>query len=150
MLKEAKGPAEVAGVVAHEMGHIIKNHPAEALIREIGFSVISQLFFGHIGELCSFGQTLLMLKYSRESEIEADNVAINILHEKNINPNSFKAFFMRIDKKEKNNSHLLTYFSTHPSPADRISNMKTHLQKKPYNRILSKQEWHALQNICEN
>ena len=68
LIKKAETPEEVAGVLAHEMGHVIGRHPTEGMIRHIGLSVILDAISGGVvgtGALSGFAGTLIALSYSR-------------------------------------------------------------------------------------
>ncbi len=101
LIAEADSPDEVAGVIAHEMGHGIELHPESGIIRSLGLSAIIELFAsGQSGTLTNTGALLLELQYSREAEHEADTHALRILHEANISPHPLSVFFKRLLKLE--------------------------------------------------
>lgn len=95
-----KSPEELAGVIAHEMGHGIKMHPEAGIVRSIGISAaISIAFGGAAGSLGDIGAVLLQLKYSRTAETQADKIALEILEKAQIPAKPFAAFFTRLDNK---------------------------------------------------
>jgi len=75
LLETVSGPDELAGIIAHEMGHAVNKHPLEGLIRELG---ISTILIG-AGVSTNVPQTLFQQKYRRDAEREADKFAIELL-----------------------------------------------------------------------
>jgi beta-barrel assembly-enhancing protease len=101
LIQEADSPDEVAGVIAHEMGHGIELHPEAGIVRSLGLSAIIELFAaGQSGTLTNAGALLLELHYSREAENQADLHAMRILKNANISPRPLSVFFKRLLKIE--------------------------------------------------
>lgn len=101
IVTDAKGPDEVAGVLAHEMGHGIELHPETGLVRAIGISAAIELMSGgSSGALANAGALLAQLNYTRAAEREADAHALRILREASISSNGLSDFFKRISKLE--------------------------------------------------
>ena len=78
LIDEAKSGDEVAGVLAHEIAHVIHRHPMESLVRAMGLAVLAEALSGD-----GLGGTAAMLlavtAYSREAEAEADATAVALL-----------------------------------------------------------------------
>lgn len=101
IITDAKSPDEVAGVLAHEMGHGLELHPETGLVRAIGISAALELMSGgNTGTLANFGALLAQLSYTRVAEREADNHAVRILKAAAISPKGLGDFFQRISKLE--------------------------------------------------
>lgn len=66
LLFSAKSPEEVAGVLAHEIGHVMHQHPSRALLRGIGLRLPFDLFLGE-GHTTGFGPSILAMSYSRNA-----------------------------------------------------------------------------------
>ena len=102
MINFVQSPEELAGVVAHEMGHGIKMHPEAGIVRALGISAgISIAFGGATGGFGDVGAMLLQLKYSRAAEFEADAIALSILKDAEIPAKPFAAFFARLEEKKE-------------------------------------------------
>ena len=95
LIKQAETPDEVAGVLAHELGHVEHRHTLTAMLRQMGLSVI-------LGGLDGAGgahlNALLGLSFSRDAEHEADMSAIGRMKAANVSPAGTAAFFKRMDK----------------------------------------------------
>lgn len=151
LLKEARGPEEVAGVLAHEMAHIEKRHVTQAMIRELGLGMIVSAFGGSVGGNVD---TLLAARYSRNAEREADAGAIAILARANISPVPTSAFFDRLARQEEMLGRFgqgLAYISTHPLSKERqLRYRRSAIPDHRYGPVLEARDWTALADICSS
>ena len=101
LIHSAKTPDEVAGVLAHELGHVAHKHPEAAIVRIYGLQVFASIFTGGAGgeTVSSIAGLLAVLRHSREAEEEADTYASDIMGKANIDPKGLKAFFTRLMKR---------------------------------------------------
>ncbi len=97
LLDNAKSADEVAGVLAHEMGHVRERHVMQSLIRQMGLSVLMGGLDGNIGGTLN---GLLAMGYSRSAESEADQHAIQALQRADISPLATAGFFERLANME--------------------------------------------------
>lgn len=153
LLTAATSPDEVAGVLGHEMGHVIEVHPEVAVLRALGTTVgLQVLFGGWTADLA--GQAaghLLALRYSRASETEADEVALRLLKGARIAAGPFAEFFDNIGRdRAKANGGLTvpTIFQTHPASPERARRVRAE-PVYPAMPALSAAEWDALRRICD-
>src|SRR5690606_26348291 len=81
LLREAESPDEIAGVLAHEIGHVTERHPTAAALRLLGIQALLTGIFGD-GSLASAaagaGGLLVALSYSRDDERTADRLAAEL------------------------------------------------------------------------
>ena len=152
LLDDAQSPDELAGVLAHEMGHGIELHPESGIIRSVGLSALIELFAsGQSGTLTNAGAMLLTLRYSREAERQADTHAIEILKNANISPKPLSVFFNRLLKAESRGSQGtsadLGILATHPPTPERAK-MAAEAATYPGKPALSDKAWQALKHIC--
>src|SRR5437764_872761 len=83
LLAQAQSPDELAGVLAHEFGHVVHRDGVRRLIRDGGTSFLVGLMFGDVsgsGAVLMAGRALLSASYSRDDERRADAFAITVLH----------------------------------------------------------------------
>ncbi|MCR9142964.1 MAG: M48 family metallopeptidase [bacterium] len=102
LLEESETPAEVAGVLAHEIGHIQERHSMRQLIQAVGFTYLATMLLGAgfeefeaaetISELASLA---VFFKYSRDFEKEADLHGINLLRDAGLSGQGLLDFFAR-------------------------------------------------------
>jgi Zn-dependent protease with chaperone function len=149
LLEQASGPDAVAGVLAHEMGHVQERHVTQAMIREFGFSALISVLGGSAG---SGIDTLGSLHYSRGAEAQADGDAIVTLRRAGISPAPTADFFHSLAEQEKifgRADAALGYLSTHPLTAEREARFRASaVNGTAYRPSLSPEEWAALSNIC--
>jgi len=155
LLDAAQSPGEIAGVVAHEMGHVKARHPEAALVRVMGIQLLISVATGGGGgeTLGSLAGLATLLSYSRDAEREADDFAQQVLTKAKIDTVGLIEFFKRVKKlqgKATSNDQLktlLSIISTHPGTEERIAKLKP-LPKGVAIEVLSPLEWKALKNIC--
>lgn len=155
LIAKAQSPDEVAGVLAHEMGHAQLLHPETALVRVIGMSAAVELMLGGgSGTLANLGVLLTQLSYTRTAEQEADEAALELLEQSGISAKGFGEFFRRVYKMEDNGDKgapkrggLFDILQTHPPTQDRIHRVDA-AKIYPSTPALTPSEWQALKTIC--
>jgi beta-barrel assembly-enhancing protease len=115
-------PEEVAGVLAHEMQHVLLRHGTRSILREIPLRV----FLGTIGgemigarDAAQAIQTMGMLRYGRRDEEEADREGLGLLVAARVDPQGMVAFFDTLATHARGVPRGLTYLSTHPATGER-------------------------------
>jgi predicted Zn-dependent protease len=126
---------ELAGVIAHEIGHIVARHSAAAIGRELQAAIlIGTLTKGQTQQIASVFADVSQLHYSREQEYEADKLGIaEMLHSNQEDPQVFEPqglidFFgslLKIEKKPPSGFEQI--FRTHPVTANRIKAAQAYL-----------------------
>jgi beta-barrel assembly-enhancing protease len=165
LLETADRPDEIAGVLAHEVGHVFHHHPEEQLLRLTGLQVIMSLFSGSGGGDIATNAAALatLLRYSRGAEEQADSYARTALTNAKIDPLGFKTFFEKMiklnDKEEKPDENkegsailntLSNIFSTHPNTEERISKITGLPEGVKAEPALQPADWQALKTICKS
>jgi Zn-dependent protease with chaperone function len=153
LLEKTTTPEELAGVLAHEMQHILKRHATRALLQQVSMKILLAAAVGDARGL-SYGlegaQTLGMLRYSRQKEEEADREAIQTLITSGIDPRGLSTFFETVQKESKKSLKLPSYLSTHPDLEERIQHLKALTANAPIPTIglLPGYDWRDLHNLC--
>jgi Zn-dependent protease with chaperone function len=136
----------LAGILAHEMGHDMRHHPTAAVLNYYGVTVFWYLAFRESGD---YGPKLLWLKYSREFEDEADEIATELLKKANVSDEGLITYFQRSLDQIGDAKGFSKYLSTHPVDKDRISHIKA-TKDVPFPRpSLNEQDWQDLKGICK-
>jgi Zn-dependent protease with chaperone function len=148
LIEFAETPEEVAGVLAHEMAHVIKRHGTEALLRGYGLELLIEALTGSAGGGVAggIGETLLGLSYSRDAEGEADRTGIQLLQDAGLRADGIGRFFERFDAGPGDTPAALNLLSTHPS-----SETRARLADEAGSGgapAMSQSDWQALQEIC--
>jgi Zn-dependent protease with chaperone function len=149
LLEQAKSPDEVAGVLAHEMGHGLELHPEAGIIRAIGIGAAAEIVLGGSSStLANIGVLLAQLGYTRAAEREADAHGLRILEQAKVSPRGIADFFRRIDERDKDSPiGNMSFLSTHPQSAERarLAESRASYLTTP---ALSEADWQALRSIC--
>lgn len=157
LIQKAESADEVAGVLAHEMGHVVHHHSMQALVRHYAISLVVTVLTGNDHIVGSAGALLLQFAYSRDAEVEADATAVAILHDAGLSSDGLARFFARIDEGgTKDTAALWRYVSTHPPTGERIAALRAAPAQPPRAAgqtaaatALSDSEWAALKAICK-
>jgi beta-barrel assembly-enhancing protease len=154
LLQRAGSADEVAGVLAHELGHTLELHPEAGIVRAMGLSAATQLALaGAQGTVSNVGLLLTQLRYTRIAEEEADAHALRMLKGAGISAKGFGDFFERLEGKRsaadtaKSASEFEVILRTHPPTADRIALVRSQ-PTYPATPALSEVEWRALREAC--
>ena len=120
--------AELAGVMAHEIGHIAARHSAQQYSRaqaaQLGLglgSLLSPTFKKYAG-LAGAGISILFLSFSRENEREADDLGVLYSSKAGYDAHRMAELFVTLERLNpgEGKDGLPAWFSTHPNPPDRI------------------------------
>ncbi|MCB1519355.1 MAG: M48 family metallopeptidase [Hyphomicrobiaceae bacterium] len=152
LIEKAGSADEIAGVLAHEMGHGIEMHPETSIVRAIGLSAAVELLMGGGGgTVGNIGVMLAQLSYSRQAEAEADDVALKLMRDAGIATDGLTDFFKRMNKLERSgdgdSNRTFDVLRSHPQTADRIRRISAQ-EKYPSKPALKPADWRALKTIC--
>jgi hypothetical protein len=123
--------AELAGVMAHEISHVIAHHAARqqtkmnyAEIASIPLMIMTEGTWTGYGiyEASQLAIPMTFLKFSRMDEAEADYLGVQYMYKAGYDPQSFVTLFEKLDALEKHHpGSLAKAFSDHPQTPDRIA-----------------------------
>ena len=140
---------EIAGVIAHELGHLKHRDNMRGLIYNGGTSFLIGLLFGDItgsSAVIFASRTLVTSSYSREAETAADTFSIEVMQKLGRPPKAMGELLLRVTGKEGGKG--LTIISTHPLTEDRLARMSSEDQTAKGPPLLTDAEWQALKGIC--
>lgn len=153
LIAKADGPDEVAGVLAHEMGHGIEMHPETALVRALGLSAAADLMLGGSGgTLANIGIVLAQLSYTRAAERDADAQALQILKRSGVSAQGLAQFFKRVTKLESEKPEFadlgqIDILRSHPLTEERRHVVESQ-PPYPATPSMTGRDWAALKSIC--
>jgi hypothetical protein len=153
LLDQAKSPDEVAGVLAHEIGHVREHHVMQGMLRQMGLAVVLGGFDGSGGGTLN---SMLSTTYTRDAEREADDHSMAALKKANISPVPTAAFFDRLSSldgsreiKDRQARTMASYTSSHPlSDERRKLFQKSVVKGQAYKPSLTSAEWTELKTMC--
>ena len=134
LMQKAESGEEVAGVLSHELNHVLQRHSLNRIVKQIGLMAIVTIILGDqqglIGLMKQVGVELLTLKFGRAQETEADVTGLRLLHRARIDPSGMITFFQRLSEKEDGR---VEWLSTHPMSAGRAALLKIEMAALPKN-----------------
>jgi predicted Zn-dependent protease len=135
LIQAAESEAELASVMAHELGHAEERHPTERLSRTYGTQMLLNMVLGeNPGQLQAIAGNLIatggISAYSRSAENEADRIGVYLLNRAGYDPGALASFFEKLAQLEQQSGGPAgsTFFSTHPPTPDRIANVNALIQ----------------------
>lgn len=128
--------AQLAGVLAHEMGHVAARHAVKQIQKTQAYSVLASILLKDekisIQKLANIAANLVFLGYSRTAEFEADELGVHFLFQAGYDPVGLLEFFEKLKQKEKEDPSKLTILlRTHPLTSDRIMKAKSQISSLP-------------------
>lgn len=128
LINFASDENEIAGVIAHEIGHAVERHPTKALSRAYGLEYLSQsLSKGNAGNIRSMALMLLkggiLSKYSRDDEREADEIAFYLLQRSGYPTSGLLKFLKKLILLETGGPPV-PFLSTHPPTPERVRRLE--------------------------
>jgi len=134
LLALANDEAELAGVMAHETGHITARHSAEryshGVVTSLGAAVLGATIGSNgVSQALGVGSNLYLSSYSRGQENEADTLGLRYMTRGGYDPAAMSEFLKSLQGDSALESRLqggddgdsVSYFSTHPATAERVA-----------------------------
>ena len=132
LMKKADSGEEVAGVMSHELNHVLQRHGLERIVKSLGLLTVVTIVLGDqqglAGMMKQFSVELLTLKFGREQETEADVTGLQLLQRAKIDPSGMIKFFERLSEKDEGR---MEWLSTHPMSTARAERLKAKLAALP-------------------
>jgi predicted Zn-dependent protease len=146
LVEKCDSPEELAGVLAHEMQHVLHRHSTRAIGREMALRLALGLIFGGMDSLAgAVAGDLAGLRYMRGDEDEADRDGLSLLHAAHIDPAGMIAFFEKLSRQSPDTPAVVEYLSTHPDPRGRVERLRALAGQSsaPAIPLMSRADWLA-------
>ena len=126
LLAHMQSEAQLAGVLGHEIGHVTARHTAKQITQQqlaglgLGIAAAVSPAFRRYGSTAEQALGLLMLKYSRDDESQADELGVRYATGSGYYPREIPTTYRTLQRiSERAGQSLPVYLSTHPDPGDR-------------------------------
>ncbi len=128
-IQAADNEAQLAGVMAHEISHVVQRHGTRAASKQMAAQLPLAILGGLMGRGAlsqmaqlgiSFGVGSYFLKNSRQAESEADLLGTDIMYDGGYDPRSLADFFGKLEKQMGRGTGVEQFFSDHPNPGNRV------------------------------
>lgn len=141
LMRICDNEAELAGVMAHEMGHVAAHHHGESMTRMMGYQFWSQVaaaLLGHepspsVQKAASLFVTGFEMRYSRQQEYEADRLGMEFMFRAGYKPDAMLSFMdkMMAEEQKRGTANPLPIFSSHPPTAERLRSLQALVSQYP-------------------
>jgi Zn-dependent protease with chaperone function len=139
LIDESADPDEFAGVLAHELGHMLSRDPTRETLRRLMLNMLAR----SLGWGGNFGGQMAALSYGRRAESAADATAIETLQRGGLRANGLGRFFDRL--RSDGGDGLPAFLSDHPATADRAAALHVGSAGVP---AMSPEQWQSVKKIC--
>lgn len=148
LIEKADNADEVAGVIAHEIGHVANRDGTKGVLQGAGLSFLFGMLLGDFvggGAVVFVAKTVLQSSYSREAESAADRYAAELM--KKVQGNT-RALATMLDKIGGATEPGMKILLDHPETKARIAAINRIAANGPTVPFLNPAEWAALKRIC--
>jgi len=129
--------AQLAGVLGHEIGHVTARHAAQQYSKSTGAELgvlLGSIFVPEVqpfGSLAETGLGVLMLKYSRDDELQADNLGVRYASRGGWDPAAMPRMLATLGRLDESsdNKGVPNWLATHPAPENRIERVASAVQQ---------------------
>jgi Zn-dependent protease with chaperone function len=150
LIEKAQTPDELAGVLAHEIGHVAHRDGTRAVLQTAGLSFLFGMMLGDFvggGAVVIAGRAVLRSSYSRRVETAADAYSVNLMRRSGGDPHALGAILARLVGDKDQGMKLLL---DHPETKDRIAAIDAAAAPRATMPLLNPAEWSALKQICSS
>ncbi|HUR32377.1 MAG TPA: M48 family metalloprotease [Vicinamibacterales bacterium] len=121
--------AELAGVLGHEIGHVVRKHTLNALRKNSAVSLGASAASSRSSLLASVGsrvyENVLENAYDRGDELDADRLGVELPAKVGYKADSIGTFLQRLDDRNKDQAEKNGLFASHPDTKERIDKIKS-------------------------
>ncbi len=138
LLEQTERPEQLAGILAHEMQHVIQRHSTRALFRQTSFSALASMLGSNaIGNTFALNaaRSVGELRFSREDEAAADEAGMRMLQAAEIDAQGMVEAYEILARQPGQLSGVAQYVSTHPAIEERIRVLGQMASKAAYKPV---------------
>jgi Zn-dependent protease with chaperone function len=151
LLDQTESPEEFAGVMAHELGHVVHRHGMEQLISTSATGLLVGFVLGDMTGLSiagALGAALIDSRFSRDAEREADRFAADVAQRLAFRAAGLANLLERVAGDDQF-SAALALLSTHPLTTERRAYLETlAVDEASVRPVFTDEEWRAIKSMC--
>jgi Zn-dependent protease with chaperone function len=154
LVERARTPEELAGVLAHELQHVLQRHATRLLLQHASTGLLIVAVSGDLTGAMAYGiesaRVLGTLRYSRHLESEADVEGLRMLLAAEVDPRGMIAFFDTMRAQERATPSATRYLASHPLAGDRVETLKrlAASHTKAFRPLLPGRDWADVRRVC--
>lgn len=137
LFRVLRNEAELAGVLAHEIAHVVAKHHVQAMVKQDRFSLLADTAQSVSGEnswiadaTVAASKKIYTSGLDKSVELEADRMGVVLAARAGYDAYGLLHTLMTLDGADNDNEFLSYFLSTHPATAERIDALNTLLEKK--------------------
>lgn len=147
LIERAANESELAGVLAHEIAHVVERHSVEQLQKAQNANLMASVLYGVLLQRppsgveqvgIQVGGSAIFAGYSRDAERESDVEGVKYLVATGIDPRGMPSFFHKLmEERQRSPSTVEQWFSTHPLTEERIQLVEQQINAYPASTLNS-------------
>jgi len=148
LIDRAQSPDEVAGVLAHEMGHVAHRDGTRTVLQAAGLSFLFGMMLGDFvggGGVVIAAKTVVRSSYSRRVEAAADVYSVGVMQKAGGDPRALATILARVTADKDEGIKIL---ADHPDTKDRVIAIDALAPAGASTPLLGAADWAALKQIC--
>jgi Zn-dependent protease with chaperone function len=148
LIDRAQSPDEVAGVLAHEIGHVAHRDGTRTVLQAAGLSFLFGMMLGDFvggGAVVIAAKTVVRSSYSRRVEMAADIYSVGLMRKVGGDPRALATILARVTADKNEGIKIL---ADHPDTKDRVVAINAVAPKGAATPLLGAADWAALKQIC--
>jgi predicted Zn-dependent protease len=153
LLAAAATPEEFAGVLSHEIQHVLLRHSTRAIVREVPLRLaVATITGGGVETAATMVTTLGALSYRRNDESEADREGMRMLQRARVDAAGAVAFMRTLEARREDAPRFVSYLMSHPRTAERVAQLEAlaREQQDEPRPLLDSVTWAGVRRICSN
>jgi predicted Zn-dependent protease len=133
MLLKLTSEAQLAGVLAHEIVHVVARDTANMMSKQMGMDMLlvaglSQTTSEGAAVAAGLAREIISLKYGREDEKDADTYGLDYMVRAGYNPNGVVEVMQMLEREDS--IRAVEFLSSHPSPENRVSYLQARIKSR--------------------